>query len=312
MIRVGVIGVGHLGQTHARLYQELADAELIGVADVNAKRAEKVAGLQGCEAFTDFESLLPKVQAVSVVVPTPLHERIGLACLRAGVHCLIEKPLATTVHEAERLHNLAESRRVILQVGHVERFNPAVQEAQRYITDPRFIQAVRLGPYDPRVSHVGVVLDLMIHDLDIILDLVRAPVVELQAVGVRIFSEHEDVANARLTFSNNCVADVSASRVSLRPLRTIRVFQSDGCVSLDYMEQELRIYRAKVGSNGAAQEIEALQPKLEKGEPLRAELQHFLDCIREGQRPLVGGEHGRDALALAMEILEQVKLARAV
>ncbi len=308
MIPIGVIGVGHLGQHHARLLDQIKHASLEGVSDLDRKRVEQVAKACHTKAFTNYEHLLDHVKAVVISVPTPFHYQIGKECLERGLHCLIEKPLCEKVKEAEELIQIAQEKNLILQVGHVERFNPAVIAAQKFVKDPKFIEVNRLGSYDPRVAHIGVVLDLMIHDLDIVLFLVNSKVKSLEAFGAKVLSDHEDIAKCRLRFENGCIVDLSASRISLEQYRKIRIFQSDAYVSIDYARKDLKVYRKKKKLVKSFSDIEIVKPHLEKEEPLRLELEHFLDCIKEGKQPTVTGEHGRDALDLGLEILEQLHL----
>jgi predicted dehydrogenase len=220
----------------------------------------------------------------------------------------VEKPFTSSVPEAEELIQLAQQKNLVLQVGHVERFNPAIVAARPYIKQPKFIEVNRLGPYDPRTSHIGVVLDLMIHDLDMVLSLVSDRVVSVEAHGAKVLSEHEDIAKVRLKFSGGCVADISASRISIDKYRKIRVFQPDSYLSVDYAGKSLKIYRKKTAVVKGLGDIEVLKPKLKEDEPLYFELDHFLSCVREGKRPAVSGEHGRDALELAFEVLKNLQL----
>ena len=308
MTKTAVIGVGHLGQHHARLLSEIKTSSLIGIVDSDPKRGEKIAKASGTHAFTDYRELFGKVQAVVLAVPTPMHYAIGKECLQNGIHCLIEKPLCQDVEQAEELIYIAREKNLVLQVGHVERFNPAVIAAQKYIKEPKFMEVNRLGPYDPRVAHIGVVLDLMIHDLDIVLSLVHSEVKSLEAFGAKVLTEHEDIVKCRLRFQNGCIVDLSASRISLEQYRKIRIFQPDAYLSIDYARKDLKVYRKKNPVVKSFSDIEILKPSLHNEEPLRLELEHFIDCIREGKRPLVSGEHGRDALELGLEILEQLHL----
>lgn len=307
MIPVAVVGVGHLGQHHARLLSQIRSS-LAGIVDVDEKRAEKIAAACKTKTYPTLAPLLGHVRGAVVAVPTPLHYTIGKYCLENGLHCLIEKPLCQTVEEAEELIRIAREKNLILQVGHVERFNPAVLAAQKYIQNPKFIEVNRLGPYDPRVSHIGVVLDLMIHDLDIVLSLVQSEVASVEAFGAKVISEHEDIVKCRLRFQNNLIVDLSASRVSLEQYRKIRIFQPDAYISIDYARKDLKIYRRKKPVVKSFTDIEILKPSLKDEEPLKLELEHFLDCIREGKKPMVTGEHGKDALELGLEILEQLHL----
>jgi predicted dehydrogenase len=307
-IPIAVIGVGHLGQHHARILSELPSASLLGIVDVDPKRGEKIAKSCHTQAFTDYHALPNQVKALVIAAPTPLHYQIGKDCLQKGIHCLIEKPLCQNVRHAEELIHIAREKNLVLQVGHVERFNTAVIASHEFIRHPKFIEVNRLGPYDPRVSHIGVVLDLMIHDLDIILSLVQSEVKSLEAFGAKVLTNHEDIVKCRLRFENGCIADLSASRISLEQYRKIRIFQSDAYVSIDYARKDLKIYRKKTPIVKSFSDIEIVRPSLKNEEPLRLELQHFLECIEHGKKPLVSGEHGRDALELGLEILEQLHL----
>ncbi|MDO8734750.1 MAG: Gfo/Idh/MocA family oxidoreductase [Elusimicrobiota bacterium] len=306
-MKVGVVGVGSLGQHHARVYSTIPEVELFGVCDVDKKRAEKIAKNFNAQHFTDYNELLSKVDAVSIVVPTPMHYTIAKDFLNSGIHCLVEKPITDNVLHAEELLKIANEKNIILQIGHIERFNTAVIEAQKHIKSPKFIEAQRLGPYDPRVAHIGVVMDLMIHDIDIILTLVNSKIVQMDVIGAKVLSKNEDIANVRLKFENGCVANISASRVSLDKFRKIRIFQDDAYISLDYAGQSLKIYRKKSDVVTSMSDIEVIKPKLKTEEPLKRELEHFINCVRTGKPPMVTGEHGRDALEVAIEILKKLK-----
>jgi predicted dehydrogenase len=307
-IRTAVIGVGHLGQHHARLLGTLPDSSLIAVVDNDPKRGDKIAKSSNTEWVDDYRKLFGKIDAAVLAVPTPLHYRIGKDLLEQGIHCLIEKPLCQKIEEAEELIHIAREKNLVLQVGHVERFNPAVIAAQKYIREPKFIEVNRLGPYDPRTSHIGVVLDLMIHDLDIVLSLVQSEVVSLEAFGAKVLTDHEDIVKCRLRFQNGCIVDLSTSRISLEQYRKIRIFQADAYVSVDYARKDLKIYKKNKPVVKSFSDIEIIKPSLKIEEPLKLELEHFLECIHGGKRPLVSGEHGRDALELGLEILEQLHL----
>lgn len=310
-IRVGVVGVGSLGQHHARNYATNPLCELVGVVDTDRKTAERVARQYSTQAFTDFHDLFGQVDAVSIVVPTIFHHRIARECLLQNLHVLVEKPITSTVAEAHDLINLARERGRILQVGHIERFNGAIVRLRQIVSNPAFIEAHRLGPYDPRVKDVGVVLDLMIHDLDIILNIVNSPVKSVEAAGVGVYGDKEDIANARIHFQNGCIANLTASRVTPMRKRKIRVFQKNAYISIDYIEQEVELFRRvrvpnpEPGTPNIS--IVRTKEKIPKEEPLKLELTHFLECVAQGREPLVKGEHGRDALELAVEISEQVK-----
>lgn len=310
-IRVGVVGVGHLGQHHARIYGSLPQCELVGVVDIDPRAAQKIAKAHGGRAFSDYRELFGKVDALSIVVPTVYHHAIASECLRQKIHLMVEKPITSTVDEAQDLISLARENQCILQVGHIERFNTAVMRLKQLVDRPMFIEGHRLGPYDPRVKDVGVVLDLMIHDLDIILQLANSPVKSVEGAGVGVYGNHEDIANARIHFENGCIANLTASRVTPNRKRKIRIFQPDTYLSIDYIEQEVEIFQRVPIPNPEpgmpAISIVRKKEKIEKKEPLKLELVHFLDCVARGSEPMVRGEHARDALMLAVEISEQVR-----
>ncbi len=307
-VKVGVVGVGSLGKSHARIYSELPEAELVGVCDVDAARAEAMAREYGTKAFADMDELAEHVEALSVVVPTDRHHEVGLRLLDRGIHLLVEKPIAASAAEAEALVARAQERKAILQVGHVERFNPVLSFLDGLARPPRFIEAHRLAPYPPprpglppRGTEVSVVLDLMIHDIEVILHLVRAPVREIRAVGVPVLSPTEDIANVRLEFENGCVANITASRISPDRMRKIRVFLEDTYISLDYQNQAGELFRKSSGG------ISREEIPIEKGEPLALELRSFLGCVLRRDRPVVSGEHAAEALKLAVAITRRIR-----
>lgn len=306
-VRIGVVGAGRMGMNHARLLSKHEGFELVGVCDSNRWRAQMASWRAGGKAYTDYKDLIADSDAVIVAVPTELHFPVGLAAVEAGRHVLIEKPITSTVEEAKKLLEAAALRRVQLQVGHVERFNPAVLAAIPHIREPRFITVERLGPYDPRVAGIGVVMDLMIHDLDILLTLVGSEVESLEALGASLFGKHEDIANVRVRFKNGCVADLTASRISLRRTRKIRIFQAESYISLDYMAADLRVYKRKVPEIKSLKDVDIVVPKLAKAEPLRVELDHFLDCIVNDRKPWTSGEHGLEALEMALQIVDELE-----
>jgi predicted dehydrogenase len=307
-LKIGLIGVGVMGQHHARLLSGIPEARLLGIADMNRLRAEELAGKHGTKGFSSPDEFPADICAVVLATPTPTHYGLAKSLLQKGLHVFVEKPLTEKVEEAEELIALAQERGLVLQVGHIERFNPAVMEMARQAKDPVFIQSDRLGPFDPRVAHVGVVLDLMIHDLDIVLSLVKDKVVRLDAVGGRIFSEHEDIAKVTLHFSRGCRADLSASRASLKKFRKIRVFQKDAYLSLDYGDKSLQVVRKKDGPLRNVLDLSVGHPKIEIRDALESELKHFIACVKEGKTPLVSGQHGRDALELALEVRRAMNL----
>ncbi|MDD5629978.1 MAG: Gfo/Idh/MocA family oxidoreductase [Elusimicrobia bacterium] len=306
-IKIGVLGAGKIGSLHAKVLTKTPDFELVAVCDTNLWRAQLAAWQCNTVAVRDYRDVIAKSDAVIVGVPTPLHHEVGLAAIRAGKHVLIEKPIAASVEEAKELLAEAEARKVVLMVGHVERFNPAVLEAIKHIRDPRFITVERLGPYDPRMSHIGVVLDLMIHDLDILLTLVGSPVESLEAVGAHLLSQQEDIANVRVRFKSGCIAVLTASRISLEKSRKLRVFQKDSYISLDYGSGALKIAQKKTPVIKSLKDVELVRPKFPKTEPLRNEHLHFLDCIRHNRKPWPSGEHGTEALKLALQISEELQ-----
>lgn len=294
--RVGVVGLGHIGKNHARVLAELAGSEFTAVYDVNPAVTGEIAALYGAAATSSLEEFSELVDAACVATPTPTHFEIGRLLLERGKHLLVEKPITESAIEAKALADLAHERGRILQVGHIERFNPVLGALEELLTRPRFIEAHRLSPYPHRSTEIGVVLDLMIHDLEVILHLVRSKVMHIDAVGVPVLSRGEDIANARLRFENGCVANITASRVSPEKMRKIRVFQEDAYLSLDYRAKTGEIYR-RIGG-----QISRAPVEIEKDEPLKRELQSFLDCTQLGSEPKVSGYAAAAALELALDI----------
>jgi len=303
-VRVAVIGVGHLGQHHARIYAELPGVELAAVVDLSEARRREVGARLQVPAFEDYRSLLGAVDAVSVVVPTFAHHEVASAFLTRGSDVMVEKPMCRTLAEAEDLVVAARRNGRILQVGHSERYNAAVQLLGQQVRDPRFIEVHRIGPFPGRGTDVDVVLDLMIHDIDIVLTLVKSPVTGVSAVGVPVVSERADVANARLEFASGCVANITASRISGNRLRKIRVFQRDSVFVLDYANQELCLFRQEVREGSAPSRLHRVELPVTRVEPLRQELTDFVSSVRTRQTPQVSGEAGRDAMAVAARIIE--------
>ncbi len=304
-LRIGVIGAGHLGSRHAKVYSTIeksAGISLVGVCDTKKDVAKEIAKKYNTDYFANYHDLLDKVDAVSIVVPTSLHHMVAKDFLNAGVHVLIEKPITKTLEEADELINLAREKDLIIQVGHIERFNSAIRAVESLMLKPRFIECQRLGSIKAkkRVKDVGVVLDLMIHDIDIILGLLNSKVKDIEAVGISTVSDHEDLANVRLTFQNNVIADITASRVTKEETRKIRIFQKESYILLDYMHQEASIFRKS--SNG----LEQKKIKIKKKEPLKVELESFIDCVRNKKKPIVSGYEGRQALRVALDILEKI------
>ncbi|MBP8127973.1 MAG: Gfo/Idh/MocA family oxidoreductase [Candidatus Hydrogenedentes bacterium] len=314
-IRTGVVGVGHLGYHHARLYAALPGAELAGVVDTDEARRVRAAEEFTVPGFSDVRGLLELgVDAVSVATPTTAHHDVAIDLLCNGVHVLVEKPIAATVFEAETMAAVARAHHRVLQVGHVERFNGAVLALFNAIKRPRFIECHRLSPYPKRSTDISVVLDLMIHDLDIVLALAGTEATLLDAVGVPVFSEEEDIANVRLRFASGCVANLTSSRVSVEPMRKIRIFEENAYVSTSYSDQEVLVYRRTPeplppGAN--PMEHISIEPlPVQREEPLRLELASFLECVRGNNRPVVSAEDGIRALKLAHEILECIRKQR--
>lgn len=299
-VRVGVVGVGHIGSNHARLYSEIGSADLMAVYDVDIARAQAVAEKYGAKAAKSLEEFAEFVDAASVATPTSAHYTVALPLLQHGKHLLIEKPIAENTAHASELAELALQKQLILQVGHVERFNPVLGALEARLSHPKFIEAHRLSPYPERSTDIGVVLDLMIHDLEIILHLVRSPLQNIDAVGVPVLSRGEDIANARLRFENGCVANVTSSRISPERMRKIRVFQEDAYLSLDYERQAGEIYRRQGGK------ITRDKVEIEHGEPLRRELASFVECAATGREPRVSGYQAAAALELAVEITKRI------
>jgi predicted dehydrogenase len=300
LIRIGVVGIGSIGKNHARICAELPDAQLAAVFDINRQSAEAAAAQYGAKVANSLHEFISLVDAATVAAPTAVHYEIGSALLANGKHVLIEKPITETTAQAEDLVRVAKERSVILQVGHIERFNPILSALEQRLTRPRFIEAHRLSPYPFRSVEIGVVLDLMIHDLEIILHLVRSPVKSIDAVGVPVLSKREDIANARIRFENGCIANVTASRISPEKMRKIRVFQENTYLSLDYQAQAGEIYRLVDG------QITRDSVAMEKEEPLKRELHSFVECARRGLQPLVSGSGAAAALELAIEISEMI------
>ena len=305
-LRMAVIGVGHLGQHHARILASMPEVHLVAVVDVKPDRAGEIAQVHGVPAFTDAAAVLDLVDAVSIAVPTEAHLAVALPFLERGVSALVEKPLARTVAEADRLVQVAADRGVVLAAGHTERFNPAVAVARPLIHEPRFIEVHRLGTFPDRSLDIDVVFDLMIHDLDLVLSLVGDEVASIDAVGVPVLTGRVDIANARLRFRHGAVANVTASRISRDRVRKIRVFQSAAYVSIDYASQEVEMWRL-VRAEGGLPSIEGGKLEVPRAEPLRRELEDFVAAVREGRPATVPGEDGRAALVLAAEIVEQIR-----
>jgi predicted dehydrogenase len=299
-LRVAVVGVGHLGQHHARLLSSMEGVELVGVVDIRRERAEEVAARVGTRACTAPADLAGDVDAVSIAVPTDAHVEVALPFIHRGVAVLVEKPLAASVADADRLIAAAEERGVLLAAGHTERFNPAVAAALPLVSEPRFIEVHRLGTFPERSLDIDVIFDLMIHDLDLLLASVGSPVASIEAVGVHVLTPRTDIANVRLRFASGCIANLTASRISRERVRKARFFQHDSYVSIDYASQEVEVYRLVRGNGRPA--IEGGKLDVVRDEPLRRELADFVEAVRNGRPPAVPARAGREALTLATRI----------
>lgn len=306
-VKVGVVGVGYLGSFHAEKYARLPDVDLVGVVDIVKERADRVAQQWNARAYYHHRDLIDEVQAVSIAVPTPIHYAITRDFFEQGKDVLLEKPMTVTLEEAEELIKMAEENKLIFQVGHLERFNPAIMALEGTLEEPMFIESHRLSPFPGRSMDVNVVLDLMIHDIDIILSLVNAPVEHIWAVGVPVISKSVDIANARLTFANGCVANVTASRVSRDKTRKIRIFQADAYISIDYARQQIAILRREMG-RGEAELPRIVEQKVEiiQGDSLGKEIEAFVQAVRDRTPPPVSGQDGKRALAVALGIETEI------
>ena len=314
MTRVGVVGTGHMGQYHVNVYSELPNVKLAGIADVSKERVAAVAKRFKTKGYTDYRKLIGQVDAVTVAVPTGKHYEVAKEFLSAGVHVLLEKPITPTLKEAKELYSIAKKKKVVLQVGHVERFNGAVQEVKKIIKNPLLVETRRIGPFVQRVQDDGVVLDLMIHDIDIVLNLVDSEIVTVNAVGGSVFTKTGDYANVQIQFKNGCVASLIASRVSQEKVRTLAVSQKDAYISLDYGAQELHVHRQ--ASSQYFLSKEELKYKQEsmiervfvhKDNPLKLEVKHFLDCAMKGAERSVSPESDLRSLEVALKVQEILK-----
>lgn len=306
MLKVAVIGVGYLGRHHARIYANMPGVKLVGVCDSNLERGQAIAKEYNTEFYADYKDLFGKIDAASLAVPTIDHCSIGCDLLKNKISVLIEKPIARTLSEADELISTAKANNVCLQVGHLERFNPGVVALSRVVTTPRFFETHRMSMFSPRSLDIDVVMDLMVHDLDIISWLVKSPITNISAVGIPVISPKFDIANARLEFANGCIANVTASRISSEKTRKLRLFQPGIYISLDYVTQQAAICSLNPPKTGNAPEIVAGVLPVKADEPLRAELDAFVEAVKNNQNPLVTGEDGRNALALALEVSEKI------
>jgi predicted dehydrogenase len=300
-IRAGVAGLGHMGKNHARIFAELPEADFRAVYDLNASLAAEIAGKFGVTPAKSLEEFADMVDAATIVTPTPTHHPLGKQLLQNGKHLLIEKPITENPAEAKELVALAHENGLVLQVGHIERFNPVMGALEARLSTPRFIECHRLSPYPNRSVEIGVVLDLMIHDLEIVLHLVHSPVESVDAVGVPVLSSGEDIANARLRFENGCVANLTVSRISPEKMRKLRVFQEDAYLSLDYQNQTGEVHSIRDG------QIVREAVEIERDEPLKCQLRSFLECAKQGATPRVTGNEATAALELAIEITRQIE-----
>jgi predicted dehydrogenase len=301
--RCGVAGVGYLGQHHARIYNDLSSCELVGVFDPNPEARRAVSEAQGCREFTDLQALGESCDVISVVSPTDRHAEVAIPLMKAGCHVLIEKPLCVSLTEAEEILRVAQENKIIVQVGHIEHYNPVMTFLEEAVDHPKYLTVERLAPFQPRGTEVGVVLDLMIHDIGIAMSLVASPVSKVDAIGVRVLSKTEDIANARIVFENGCVANLSASRVSEKKAREIRVFQDSGYLSLDFMNQKGHLIK-KSGTGLDKKEV-----PVEKGEPLALELDSFIQCVHGSLKPKTDGTFGKTALEVALSITKQINIS---
>jgi predicted dehydrogenase len=300
-INTAVIGVGHMGKEHARILARMENCELVGVYDIEHDTSRRIAQQHGVKLFETIDEAIEAAEAISIATPTTTHFEVGMKCLEKGRHILLEKPMTETTDEALQLVKVAKEKNLIFQVGHIERFNPVLKALEERLTHPRFIEAHRLSPYPGRSTDISVIMDLMIHDLEIILHLVKSPVKHLDAVGISVLSKSEDIANVRIRFESGCIANITTSRISPEKMRKIRVFQEDAYLSLDYQKQEGEIYR-KMKNQITREKI-----PVTKEEPLKKQLESFINCVGQGQNPVVSGDHASEALKLAARIMDQIR-----
>lgn len=324
-IKVGIIGVGHLGRLHTQNYKLIPEADIIGVYDLNFERCQAVANEFQTTAFNNVDQLLNQIDAASIVVSTMSHFELTRACLERGIHCLVEKPITSTLDQADALIRVAQNKKLILQVGHIERFNPAIVALNDFALNPMFIESHRLASFNPRGTDVAVVLDLMIHDIDIILHLVKSPVKKIDASGVAVVTDEVDIANARIGFKNGCVANITASRISQTKMRKMRLFQRNAYIGIDFLQKFSEIYQivdsagitiqpnqipiemGQLDQHGKAKKIIYERRQIDEANALKMELESFLDAARNNKRPVVSGEEGREALRVAIEITEMIR-----
>lgn len=315
--KVGVIGTGHMGTYHVRTLSEISNVELTGVVDIDSQRAETIANQYGTTPYHNYQELFDKVEGVSIAVPTKLHYQVAKDCLEAGLHVLLEKPMTQNLEEAKELFDLAVSKQRILQVGHVERFNAAVQELKNIVRNPIFIECRRLGPYSSngRIKDSGVVLDLLIHDIDIVLSLVNSRLERINVAGASVYSEeHEDVANVQLVFANGCIGNLTASRITENKIRTLSITQPDAYIYLDYADQDLHIHRQAASKYILSREVMRYKQEsfierlfVHKDNPLKLELIHFINCFANGGRSRISPEEELNSLSVTLKVLDLIK-----
>jgi predicted dehydrogenase len=307
LLKVAVVGVGHLGKWHADKYAVASNCELVAVVDSNTANAREVAQKHGVEVYSNYRDIIPLVDAISLVVPTSLHYKIAREFLEAGIHCLIEKPITESIAEAETLIEIARKQNLVLQVGHIERFNSVMIGIEEHLEKPQFLESTRLAPFTLRATDVSVILDLMIHDIDIILDLIGSPVKQISASGISVLSDTIDIANARIEFENHCVANVTASRISRKRERKLRIFQKDAYMSVDFQDKILAINRKGETDNEAGfKDISHSELHFEDNDALNLEILDFINAITTGGQPKVSGEDGKRALETAIAITSQI------
>lgn len=318
-VRVAVVGVGRMGQYHVGVYSEIPDVRLIGIADINEMRGKEIAEKYNTKSYSDYKKLLGKVDVASIAVPTSLHYKIAKDFLQAGTNILIEKPMTRSIDEARELFNIAEKKGLTLHIGHVERFNGAVQELKKIVDNPLFIESRRLGPYDPRIQDDGVVMDLMIHDIDIILNLLNSKVRDINVVGKSVFSDKDDLCNVQLEFENGCLATITASRATQHKIRTLAITQKDKYIFLDYTNQDIHIHRQAFSEHSITkQELRYKQESfterifVHRENPLKIELKHLIDCAANGAERKVSVEDEIYSLQIALEIEKKLKLINAL
>ncbi|MBF0409608.1 MAG: Gfo/Idh/MocA family oxidoreductase [Candidatus Riflebacteria bacterium] len=302
-LRIAVIGTGHLGKHHVRILSEMKECKLVAIADKREEIGRPMAENFKVDYVSDFKELEGKVDAVTIVVPTSIHYEVARFFLERNVHAFIEKPITKTLLEAGEILKLAREKQLTLQVGHVERFNSAIIKLQSLVDNPRFIECQRMGPFSKRISDVGVVLDLMIHDIDIVLSLVKSKIARVDAVGIPVLTDNEDIANAHIVFENGCIANLTASRISDEVIRKLRIFENDKYCSLDYVNQAITMRK----KSETEERISKVELEVQKAEPLRLELEHFISCVHEKKKPLVTIEDGKNALEVALDVLNAIK-----